>query len=88
MPNFAGQNYKPANSTMNIRLFSLLLILLLAIPSCTFRRSNPRLMEIECKLDSFPEEMWQRLNTPEVTNSLSSRAERMYCALLRAEAMN
>ena len=73
---------------MYLRLFPLLLILLLAISSCTFRRSNPRLMEIECKLDSFPEEMWQRLNTPEVTYSLSSRAERMYCALLRAEAMN
>ena len=73
---------------MNIRLFSLLLVLLLAIPSCTFRRSNPRLMEIECKLASFPDERWQQLNTPEVMGSLSSRAERMYCALLRAEAMN
>ena len=42
------------SNTMYLRLFPLLLILLLAISSCTFRRSNPRLMEIECKLDSFP----------------------------------
>ena len=73
---------------MKFRTLTLLPLFLLAVVSCTFRRSNPQLTEIERRLDSFPEEMWERLGEPELQQSLGSRAERMHYALLRAEAMN
>ena len=73
---------------MKFRTLTLLPLFLLAVVSCTFRRSNPQLTEIERRLDSFPEEMWERLGEPELQQSLCSRAERMHYALLRAEAMN
>ena len=55
---------------MKFRTLTLLPLFLLAVVSCTFRRSNPQLTEIERRLDSFPEEMWERLGEPELQQSL------------------